>query len=293
MFDKIKLGILVYEKDTNGDCINIGDYIQSLSQINLYRQLLADFYNEKIPFEIFFNCILNNRKFKDFNFTFVKRDKLSETTETTFLILNGWFMHSSNGIIDWPPPKNIIPLFISFHIFSKQIVNHQNIEYLKKHEPIGCRDEYTHDLLSKLGVSTYLSGCCSLTIDFLKWDGKQCSDKTLNVDVEVDKEINCDFMQQWFCGCKNLTHEDLFRLSLKILKKYTEYKKVNTNRLHTYLPCVAMNVPVTFIDLDKSVYIGHRPLNRFGGLINKNQKIYENYKKIIISKLKLKFDELF
>ncbi|MHB9292886.1 hypothetical protein Holit_01999 [Hollandina sp. SP2] len=38
------------------------------------------------------------------------------------------------------------------------------IKYLKKHEPIGCRDYGTVKLLGKYGINAYFSGCLTLTL---------------------------------------------------------------------------------------------------------------------------------
>ncbi len=81
------------------------------------------------------------------------------------LICNGWFLEHPKH---WPPSKDIIPLFISFHITpraSKILTTPESIAYFKKFEPIGCRDFYTSDLLQKFGVKTYFSGCITLAYE--------------------------------------------------------------------------------------------------------------------------------
>ncbi len=78
------------------------------------------------------------------------------------LICNGWFMENPEN---WPPADKIEPLFISFHInptVEKEFTQKESIDYFKKHEPIGCRDNYTLDLLRNHGVKAYFSGCLTL-----------------------------------------------------------------------------------------------------------------------------------
>ena len=116
------------------------------------------------------------------------RDSLNkyEYTEEIKVIMNGWFTHKPKN---WPPSSCISPLFISFHITPKaaeKLLRHESVSYLKKHEPIGCRDFYTKTLLENKGLEAYFSGCLTLTLDY-KYKSKKKGEKILLVDV--DKEI--------------------------------------------------------------------------------------------------------
>jgi hypothetical protein len=102
---------------------NLGDFIQSLAA----KQVL--------------------NKIKTFD---IDRDKLNAYKgEKAALIMNGWFMEKPKN---WPPSEQIDPLFISFHLnptAKKGMLNKNGISYLKRNEPIGCRDHYTRKLLFK------------------------------------------------------------------------------------------------------------------------------------------------
>ncbi len=106
------------------------------------------------------------KQFLKGNITEIDRDNLKNYFgEKIKLIINGWFMEKPNN---WPPSENIIPLFISFHInpiIKSYILNKKGVEYLKQHEPIGCRDLYTKLILEKKGIRAYFSGCLTLTLD--------------------------------------------------------------------------------------------------------------------------------
>lgn len=120
----------------NGE-INIGDYIQALASSQFLPSIDG----------------------------FIQREKLNEyKNEEAKIIMNGWFMdHPEN----WPPSENIKPLFVAFHINStvkEQLTSPSSIAYLKKFEPIGCRDENTVSLLKEKGVNAYFSGCMTLTL---------------------------------------------------------------------------------------------------------------------------------
>ena len=126
---------------------NIGDYIQTKAVID----------------------ILNKQNIK-----ILEREKLNSYNGPPIkIIINGWFMENPKN---WPPSNKINPLFISFHInpsIVKTFINNQSIEYFKKHEPIGCRDYFTRDLLVKNGINAYFSSCVTLGIEREKYLNRQ------------------------------------------------------------------------------------------------------------------------
>lgn len=148
----MKKGLLIYKSYTG--LFNIGDYIQSLAA----RQFMGSIDE--------FVCRESLDKYKG---------------EELKLIMNGWFTHEPQN---WPPSANIAPLFISFHLNStakKELLVPKNIEYLKKHEPIGCRDRTTAALLKEYGVNAYFSGCLTLTLG-KTYKSEEKSNEVLFVD---------------------------------------------------------------------------------------------------------------
>jgi len=115
----------------------------------------------------------------------IQRDYLNKFKgPKTKLILNGWFSHKPKN---WPPSPDIEPLFISFHINDKAIeyyTSESSVEYLKQHEPIGCRDLRTTEILKQMGVSSYFSGCLTLTLQ--KSQEKIADTGILIVDLDDD-----------------------------------------------------------------------------------------------------------
>ena len=119
--------------------INIGDHIQSCA---------AEQFLPKIDF-------------------YVERDALNRSEyEKAKIIMNGWFTDAPEN---WPPNPNLIPLFISFHLQPKSaaiiLSKKENVDYLKKHGPIGCRDYKTLKLLEEHGIDSYFSFCLTTTLD--------------------------------------------------------------------------------------------------------------------------------
>ena len=129
----MKFGLLAHRNS-----VNLGDHIQSLAA----RQFLPRV-----------DCI-------------VERECLHEAANAGPLkvIMNGWWMKHPEH---WPPPPNIIPLFVSFHITTgparAAMVTETSLAYLRKHGPIGCRDLSTMEFLRDAGINAYFSGCLTMT----------------------------------------------------------------------------------------------------------------------------------
>lgn len=143
--------------------VNIGDYIQALASSQFYPQING----------------------------FVQRERLKEYDgDDVKIIMNGWYMHDPTH---WPPSNKIKPLFVAFHInqtVKDTLLSDESIKYLKSHEPIGCRDLYTVDLLRSKGVDAYFSGCMTLTLGH-KFKSETREPKIYFVDpyVYVSKNI--------------------------------------------------------------------------------------------------------
>ena len=117
---------------------NIGDYIQTLAVI----KLIGKEYK-----------ILDRESLNSYN------------DEPRKVIINGWFMEHP---LNFPPSSNLKPLFISFHInpqIASDFLNNNTVSYLKEHQPIGCRDTFTQELLEKHNIKTFFSSCVTLTLN--------------------------------------------------------------------------------------------------------------------------------
>ncbi|MDK2886930.1 MAG: hypothetical protein PWP54_1508 [Thermosipho sp. (in: thermotogales)] len=118
---------------------------------------------------------------------FVDRDfiGLYKIPQRVKIIMNGWFLHKFEN---WPPAKNLYPLFISFHISQKSVdkivKSRSSVKFLKKFSPIGCRDMHTKSLLDKIDVPAYFSGCLTLTLGYKMKGNIQRSNEVLIVDLD-------------------------------------------------------------------------------------------------------------
>lgn len=129
-------------------------------------------------------------------------------------------------------------------------------DWFEKWGSVGCRDNYTMNMLQQLGISTWLSGCITLTLepfqDVLKHGKIVC------VDVE---DAVCKLIQESttheieFCTHEykeNKTIETRMDLVEERLRFYQGAGLVITSRLHCVLPCTALGVPVIYVTDSKT-----------------------------------------
>ena len=118
--------------------INIGDNIQSLAVRSLYNRLGIG----------------------EDDLVGVNRDDLvNYGGEPVTLLMNGCFNRDC-----FPLPPTITPLFFGFNTKSVKLIR-QNRAMFRKHEPIGCRDNATRQLFLSHGISAYVTGCVTLTLE--------------------------------------------------------------------------------------------------------------------------------
>ena len=184
----------------------------------------------------------------------LERDRmyLLKETEPVTAFLNAWY---GDPHADWPPPSNVQPIMTSVHahewirsVWAKK----PSVDYLKQHEPIGCRDTSTMEFMQKLNVEAYFSGCMTLMLK--NPNITKQSNKIFLVDV--NKGYYSLFPLQIRTNFSYLTHSmqvkyadnlKQFSKGYHLLEQYATAKLVITQRIHCALPCVAMGIPVIFI----------------------------------------------
>lgn len=254
----MKYGLLSYTE--NEQFFNVGDNIQSLAAKQFLPQV--DEY--------------------------VNREKLEEYSgDPLKMILNGWFTHN---IHHWVPSDKIDPLFVSFHMNNTAapfMLSEKGIAYLKKHQPIGCRDQFTVDTLMEKGIEAYFTGCLTLTLDTYKVDDSLRGEEIYIVDPlygyttnkkvarnyktlirsvlsgkifelgkrkkHLDTIIDSSLLESAIYvnqepPARKYTDAEKFEMAEDLLRKYAKAKLVITSRIHCALPCLAMGTPVIFIN---------------------------------------------
>ncbi len=252
----IKYGLLTYPGTPK---YNVGDYVQSLAA----KQFLPNV--DKL----------------------INREALNRYEEEDVkMIMNGWYMHNSDN---FKPTDKINPLYISFHLNSRVkdlILNNQdNVDYLKKNAPIGCRDFFTLESLKSKGIDAYFSSCLTTTLG-LKYKSEEKNDKVYFADViwNVPNPKKLTYGYKYFA--KSILKGEIFQLNKRknilnkvfdndvldkqenvdhylpkshneerrfkeaelFLDKLSKAELVVTSRIHAALPCLAMGTPVVFIN---------------------------------------------
>ena len=241
---------------------NIGDYIQTKAVIDMIHPI-----NHKV---------LDRERLNKF-----KGSKLKT-------IINGWFMENPKN---WPPNNNISPLFISFHInpsAERDLLKPESLNYLKQHEPIGCRDTYTQNLLQKNGIKSYHSSCITTTFKRDKYITNKTQPEGVIVIGAFDRlNPSIDFSSiyrlllslikypilklkyllkkqsfenhlrnqnivvkryQQITKRKISSHNQGLKLANDMLKEIAKSEIIITSRIHAALPALAMGLKVIFIN---------------------------------------------
>ncbi len=212
----------IYKKQENStEAINIGDVFQYLALENLYKSM-GIHTKETIK--------INRYELADYNGEYV------------VLPINCNFTGFTSGTDITNFSSKIIPVFLGLSIVN-DFLSQSDIDYLKKFEPIGCRDEFTLRVMRKYGIKSWLNGCMTLT--FSKKSSR--GNKILLIDCP-------DAVRDILPEYKNIeigTHiwnNDYYAMEEKVQELYeyykTEAKLVITSRLHCATPCMAAGIPV-------------------------------------------------
>jgi len=192
----------------------------------------------------------------------INRDSLSLNTvnDPVLLVMNGWFSHTPG--VCFPPNRNIIGLFWGFHVTDwnnswEYLLKPSSLSYLRKFEPIGCRDTETMRRLTKAGIDSFYSKCLTLTFPKRKSVPKNGINILVDADhIPLPASIKKDSL--------SVSHQVPWRLSENIKFIYARHllhlygeraKLIVTTRLHCALPCVAMGIPVVFFGDEKDYRI--------------------------------------
>ena len=227
----MKYGILEYK---NPNVINIGDGMQILSVLNLYRRI--GIREEDLVRINYYDLQTYGKE------------------EVILPICFPFYGYNRNNRITCFSP-NIRPLFLALSLFDTKL-EEDEISYLKKYEPIGCRDEFTADGLSQKGIRTYINGCMTLTLDIGKRN--KTAEKVYCIDVPQrfkEEYVPASLKHKLVDGTS--IYRDISMRSdecaRSLLCKYAEQAElVITSRLHAAIPCFAVGIPVIFIHTEFS-----------------------------------------
>lgn len=202
---------------------------------------------------------------------------------------------SLNWIIDvFPLPSHIIPVFLGLSYFSAQEFPAPLADYFRTYQPIGCRDEFTLDIMRKSGIQAFLFGCITAVLP-QKEEGE--GDKIFFVDVPQSfMEYSRKHVKEIYKDAEIITHicnkEDvnsvsyIEKITLNLLERYKkEAKLVVTSRLHCMAPCMAMGIPVIPVSDNISPRMGW--IDRFLDIYSP-----ETYANMFVSGQKVAYEDI-
>ncbi len=300
--DTINIAVMDYKLlDRSRTSRNRGDYVQTLAALsNLLRFKNVEYvgdtklsnYLNKLKGDVHSNKQIEGPKVK-VQPVAIDRDFSSgrEYPENTWLISNGWFMHRNfNGPVDFPYPKNIKPLMISFHIQDPDVLTDEVVTELKRIEPIGCRDWTTLYRLRDFGIKAFFSGCVTTTVGQVLPPASKTNEKKLAlVETRLDKlkygSWQIDNFIQIGEQVRDFDLVEGIEDARTMLAEYADYRVVATSRLHCYLPARSMGLTVDFTPKNLADV-------RFEGLINLDETAFNQIRYGIEDKLKLTLTEI-
>lgn len=167
--------------------------------------------------------------------------------------MNGFFL----GGVSWPPAPSLVPVFFAFHMTPDSVAtvcSAEGIAYLKKHEPIGCRDRGTMEIMRQHGVDAFYSKCVTLTLprrERAPQEGRiYMVGLSKGAESAVPRHIRkrAVVVDQAKLRIPDLGHDLKEQLSQHLLDTYSRTASlVITSKIHCAMPCIAMGIPVVFL----------------------------------------------
>ena len=187
---------------------------------------------------------------------FLDRDNIGafKSDENVSLFFNAWW----GSIKSFPPPSVVHPLPLSIHLNIHGLGASKSqafADYMRKWEPVGCRDHSTMGFFTKANVKNFFSGCLTL---FMSNPYPQIDRREHIYIVDLKKEslellppkIQADGIKiaHDMDDARNTDSPMRFNEAYNLMKKYAKAKVVITQRIHCALPSIAMGTPVIFFN---------------------------------------------
>ena len=237
----MKYGYLFYQKKfpklKKERPINLGDPIQSLAIMNLYKEM----------------------GIKDEDMVPVDRYELANYKgENLRMVVNGieGYEHYAYHTHALPPSSDLNPVYFSYCLMRE--IDEEMKENFCKYGPVGCRDIATMERMKASGIDAYVSGC--ITITFPKREETEEQTEVFFIDCPsglksyIPKEIaeNATFLSS-VVRYKSENDDDNMSIEetmefhkmaeerLNLLRD--KAKLVVSSRFHAALPALAMGIP--------------------------------------------------
>ncbi|WP_205475212.1 hypothetical protein [Nocardioides sp. SYSU D00038] len=244
---------------------NIGDHVQSLAALtHLVRHAGVTWHadDDRDPGLAALVAELQERTRDDLRLTdvaaeldvlTVSRDASEHQAlpEDTWLLGFGWYMHSLFGVRrGFPMHPNLRPIFVSWHCNRRDMLTPEALDYLRTYGPVGCRDHTTVELLRSHDVPAFFSGCLTTTLDAVFPGAPTAGPDAPPAYVDLRRrdvpEGGITYLHR-DDEVPNRPFARNVRDAMALLERYrTDHSRVVTSRLHCYLPCRSLGVPVDF-----------------------------------------------
>ena len=273
--DKITLGFLNYRNPTRASS-NIGDHVQTIAALGQLRSF--NFTN--LDADPAVKMILD-RNPADEQLTVERRVKIMPIDRdfsvlqgggpSVWLPVCGWFAHPVYRLnLGLPFASNINPIFMSFHINTFAVLTPETLEYLKAHEPIGCRDYLTVRTLREADISAFFNGCVTLTLGDLyenPRDGERHG-RLYGAYTDQDTPDGYEAVEHLDRAMWTKDFNENIEVADQLLQGYQYAEKVTTPLLHCLLPCRSMGTNVEFTNPQEGD-------PRFQGLVDATDEMRE------------------
>lgn len=237
---------VTYYYSTYGNICNLGDYFQTIAT----EEALSSIHGEECKF------------------VHVQRNQLIDHPGGT-CVMQGWYEHEDLGFL---PGSDTRAVWIGTH-FTENVCKSlmslfQNSAY--RLYDVGCRDKATLEFCRQWGISSYFSRCLTLTLPRrTKEDAKNadtvylvdCSDKLISLLPDGIKSEAKIINQRLFIREPWQSWMICREEAEKLLEEYKQHARlIITSALHCAQPCIAMGIPVVFINP------GYNERNRFSSM---------------------------
>jgi polysaccharide pyruvyl transferase len=173
---------------------------------------------------------------------------LDEEEGPVGILLNGWF---KTNRAEWPPHPKLAPLIYGIHLRLNQcpeLLSDASLDFFRRHQPIGCRDVYTENLLRSKGIEAFTSNCLSLTLPH-RIDNPETQTEVFVVsrDERIKGHLPPSFGPYTFICHYSGSNDFAANMSRaeQLLEIYrSRAKLIITTMLHCALPAIAMGIPV-------------------------------------------------
>ena len=203
--------------------------------------------------------------------TLINRERIGwrQVSEPHVFVMNFWFM--SKGY-RWAPHETIRPIFHGFCVGRDEVLEYRWVDYLRRHQPIGCRDQHSVELLRAKGIEAFWTGCMTLFLGrYVEPVPPEQRKGVLFVDVPPEAEALIpehirSRAERLTNTCPPQIRDDpLARWSrIAAISDRLRYAElVVTRRLHTALPCVGFQTPFVL-----TISNQWKDLRRFSGYLD-------------------------